>query len=221
MASMKTEKAVFTHEETTRFIMEKINYARLAYPAIKLPLVIPPFSESDIKVILGSLKAKGVITGFTEHIITRNTKIAQKHDGNSYYILKLGNTFENYLNELRKVAPLIIFLTKDSYNSAQRMLMVEGVNIVIADKDTQTTRLLELLFASNLSLKRGVPLKTVMRKINKTGNSVIEDYDVAKRIVQRIHRKIVKNPQTAHLIGVIQVNNDRVFINLKYIATPV
>jgi hypothetical protein len=218
---MKTEKAVFTHEETTRFIMEKINYARLAYPAIKLPLVIPPFSESDIKIILGSLKAKGVITRFTEHIVTRNTKIAQKHEGDSYYILKLGNTFDNYLSELRKVVPLIIFFTKNSYSPARRMLIVEGVNIVIADKDTQTTRLLGLLFASNLSLKRGVPLKTVMRKINKTGNSTIEDYDVSKRIVQRINRKIVKNPQTAHLTGVIKVGNDRVFINPKYIATPV
>ena len=218
---MNMDKPVFTHEEVTRFVMEKINNARLAYPAIKLPIVIPPFSESNIKVVLGNLRAKGVITRYTEHIKTHNTKPERKNERHSYYILRLGDNFDGYLNELRKFVPLVVFLTKNSYNPVKRKLTVEDVNISIANKDTQETRLLELLFASNLSLKRGVSLKTVMRKINKTGNSAPDDYDKAKRIVKRINGKIEKNPQTAHLTGVIRVNTDHIFINPDYIATPV
>jgi hypothetical protein len=221
---MNIEETAFTHEECTRFMMEKINSARLASRIVRLPLVVFPLTEANIKIILEDLKAKGFIKRYST-VIKQFTKAPHlKDDKNSYYILTLNETFDSCLNELRNAVPLIVFVTKDTYKPKQKALIVEGIKVPISKsgKEIKQTQLLGLLFKSNLHLQKGISLDMFSREVQRERYPTIEDsHNKARSMAVAINKKITKVPALSHVTDLLEANRDGIFINKKYRFTPV
>jgi len=222
--NMSMQEAVFTREECTRFVMEKINNARLASRIIELPIVVPPLTESNVKIILEDLKYKGFIKRYVTVIKQLSKAPYPKDEKNSYYVLTLTEAFDNCLNELRKNVQLIVFVSKDTYKPRQKSLSIDGIKVTISKsgKVTKQIQLIELLFKSNKRLQKGIPWRMFNRDVLKLeAPESGENYRKTQKIVNVINKKISSEKDLSHITELIKVNRDDIFINKEYLITPV
>jgi hypothetical protein len=221
---MSMQEAVFSREECTRFVMEKISVASLAHRIIKLPVVVPPLTESNVKIILEDLRYKGVIKRYSTVIRQLDKAPHRKDERNSYYILTLNKTFDGCLEGLRKSVQLIVFVSENTYKPKQKLLIIDGIKVPISEsgKVTKQTRLVEVLFKSNYRLQKGVSWKMFNREVLKSVDPEVgENYRKTQKIVNAINKKIADKQDLAHVTDLITVNREGIFINNKYLFTPV